>query len=66
MRGNSDTAGKSHSGYTESYVLKITPGNMKPRGKAQSLKYFTQPAPHWFSAVAETISPLQKFIAPDT
>jgi hypothetical protein len=56
MRDTSDTAGKSDSGFSQSYVIKITCRNMKPRGKAQSLKYFTQPAPHWFSAVAETIA----------
>jgi hypothetical protein len=66
MRGNPYTAGKSHSGFTECYVMKITRGNVKPRGKAQSLKHFKHPTPHWVSAVDETISPSQKFITPDT
>jgi hypothetical protein len=66
MKGNPDTAGKSHSGFTESYVIKITHKNVNPRGTAQSLKHITHPTPHWVSTVADTISPSEKFISPDT
>jgi hypothetical protein len=58
MSGNPDTAGKSHSGFTESYVMKITRRNVEPRGKAQCLKHFTHPAPLLlFSLIPYTTSP---------